>query len=315
MLDISFIIPAYNEEKNIARCLESISSVMRSELYSFEVVVCDHSSADETQKIAKSFGVKIVQISRGGNVALVRNRGAEVAVGKFYIFLDADIELTYEWANGLTAVVESLSSNPMQIIGSFCLPPKDDNYIIQNWFVHTTKGGSGYLGTAHLITSRECFNQLRGFDERLVTGEDYDFCSRCKMQGGTIDIRPEMIVYHHDYPRTTKAFVLREAWHGEGDFQSFDNFLKSKVAILTVIFMLLHFLAIASLMDNYYFIYLIIVIICLFVFACTFLKFKSLGVISILKSTVVMYIYFLGRSMSLFRVIGKYWNSSKEVKV
>lgn len=302
MVDISFIIPAYNEEKNIGRCLKSISLVMHHSNHSYEVIVCDHSSADSTFDIATSLGAKVVRIPRGGNVSLVRNKGAEVASGKIYIFLDADVELTMEWCNGLNAAVAELRRNPLRIVGSFCVPPKDNNYIIQNWFVHTTKGGSGYLGTAHLMTTKECFDALGGFDQGLITGEDYDFCTRCKSLGGVIDIRPEMIVYHHDYPRTVSVFLRRETWHGEGDFQSLGNILKSKIAMLTIVFIVLHLMLIFSVVQPVYFVGQLLMI-GIFIFTASFLKFRKLNLLAILKTTPVMYIYFLGRSLSLFKVI------------
>ncbi len=315
MCDISFIIPAYNEEKNIGRCLESILSVMASTSYRYEVIVCDHSSSDSTAEIAKEIGVRVLNIARGGNVSLVRNKGAEIASGATYVFLDADVELTDEWRQGLDAVIDELNLYPLKIVGSFCVPPKDKNYIIENWFVHTTKNSMGYLGTAHMFTTKECFEALRGFEQGLVTGEDYDFCTRCKLLGGSIDVRPEMIVYHHDYPRSISSFLRREAWHGEGDFQSLENICKSKVAILTIIFIFLHLLLFGFLAEPSVFVFQLL-IIGAFIFMASFLKFRKLRLLSILKATPVMYMYFLGRSMSLFKVIAKrIKGSSNEVKL
>lgn len=310
-MDISFIIPAYNEEKNIGRCLLSIKKAMEQHSLTYEIIVCDHTSSDATPSIAQNHHANLVQVPRGGNVSFVRNQGAKIASGKTYIFLDADIEVTTEWSSKITTVIESLSDSPLQIIGSLCLPPKEDNYLIQHWFNHTTQRNSSYLGTAHLMTSQECFNRLNGFTESLITGEDYDFCSRCRNIGGTIVIRPELVVYHYDYPRDISTFIARESWHGEGDFQSFHHIVKSKVALLTLLFIFLHLVLVASITTPKHLAVMLIIIL-LFIIGSTFLKFKSLSIINVIKSSPIMYWYFLGRSFSLFKVLKKHWRRQSE---
>jgi glycosyltransferase involved in cell wall biosynthesis len=89
---LSVIIPAYNEEKLVGRCVESVFGAIRanaSEDWSGEVIVVDNNSSDRTAELAREAGAAVVfepinQISRA------RNAGAQVARGDWFLFVDAD---------------------------------------------------------------------------------------------------------------------------------------------------------------------------------------------------------------------------------
>jgi len=92
---ISVIIPTYNEEKNIERCLKSLENqtVPRNE---FEVIVVDGQSKDRTVEIAKKYADKIIQQKSKG-VGGARNDGARVAKGDIIATTDADCILFKNW--------------------------------------------------------------------------------------------------------------------------------------------------------------------------------------------------------------------------
>lgn len=87
----SVIIPAYNSEKTIKRCVDSITSQNRSDV---EVVIINDGSTDETENICKALQVKhnnIVYICKeNGGVSSARNSGLSVANGEFVMFVDSD---------------------------------------------------------------------------------------------------------------------------------------------------------------------------------------------------------------------------------
>ena len=91
-MQLSIIIPAFNEEGIIGETLEQIDFALSKNEHlgvSWEVIVCDNNSSDHTAAIAKAAGAKVVfepvnQISRG------RNTGAETATGDWFLFIDAD---------------------------------------------------------------------------------------------------------------------------------------------------------------------------------------------------------------------------------
>ncbi|MBD3312554.1 glycosyltransferase [archaeon] len=88
-MKISVIIPAYNEEEVISRCLKSILS---QDYKDYEVIVVDNGSTDDTKKIVKSFKNKRVRLveERKRGVSNARNKGAAVAKADVLFFLDAD---------------------------------------------------------------------------------------------------------------------------------------------------------------------------------------------------------------------------------
>lgn len=88
---LSVIIPAYNVEKYIAKCLES---VIRQQIFSMEVFIINDGSTDKTEEIANLFvskhrNVKLITIKNRG-VAHARNIGLKLARGKYITFVDSD---------------------------------------------------------------------------------------------------------------------------------------------------------------------------------------------------------------------------------
>lgn len=96
---ISIIIPAYNEERHLARCLEAIAV---QSVKPYEVIVVDNNSTDATVAIAKSYPfVRVVRAKEQG-VVFARNKGFDAARGNIIGRIDSDTVLTPEWVEFLT---------------------------------------------------------------------------------------------------------------------------------------------------------------------------------------------------------------------
>ena len=91
-IQVSIVIKALNEEKNIARCLESCLSVLEN--MNGEVILADSISSDQTVEIAKKYPVKIVQLKniedRGCGIG--PQLGYQYSRGEFVYILDGDME-------------------------------------------------------------------------------------------------------------------------------------------------------------------------------------------------------------------------------
>ena len=94
MVKLSVVIITFNEEKNIARCLDSVSTVAD------EIVVVDSYSTDNTEQICKSYGVSFV---KHGFVDYVnqKNYANSKALHEYILSLDADEVLSKELKNSV----------------------------------------------------------------------------------------------------------------------------------------------------------------------------------------------------------------------
>lgn len=93
-MKISLIIPAYNEEKYIGACLQSVQKYGSG---LFEVIVINNASTDRTKEIASSFtGVKVVDEMHKG-LPYARNRGLSEASGDLLAYIDSDCHLHEGW--------------------------------------------------------------------------------------------------------------------------------------------------------------------------------------------------------------------------
>ena len=89
MPDISIIVPIYNAEKYIEKCIDSLVDQTKKEL---EFILVNDGSTDETEKIIKSYKDKRIKYFKNKNqgIGKTRNFGIEKAKGKYILFLDSD---------------------------------------------------------------------------------------------------------------------------------------------------------------------------------------------------------------------------------
>jgi len=100
---ISLVIPAYNEEKYIGRCLES---VQKNGVGLFEIIVVNNASTDNTRAIAQSFTrVRVVDEPKKG-VNRARQRGLAEARGDIVAFIDADTQMPRQWVARISQLFE-----------------------------------------------------------------------------------------------------------------------------------------------------------------------------------------------------------------
>lgn len=103
---VSFIVPTYNEEDNIARCLESVvrQSYPKDKL---EIIVVDGVSEDRTAEIAREIGARVVTNPKRG-AQIGKALGIKNSAGEFVVLLDADNELVQnDWLERVVGLLES----------------------------------------------------------------------------------------------------------------------------------------------------------------------------------------------------------------
>ena len=86
---ISFIVPAYNEERLLGATLDALHAAGHAAGELYELVVVDDASTDRTAIIAQRHGALLVSVAHR-QIAATRNSGARKANGDLFIFVDAD---------------------------------------------------------------------------------------------------------------------------------------------------------------------------------------------------------------------------------
>lgn len=125
MAKLSVVISAFNEEKNIKDCLESVK-------WTDEIVLIDNTSTDKTLEIAKRYTDKIFIRPNNPMLNINKNFGFEKATGEWILNLDADERVTEELKKEIQRTIGQLNN---RTIDGFWIPRK--NIIFGKWIRHT----------------------------------------------------------------------------------------------------------------------------------------------------------------------------------
>ena len=304
-VNISFVIPAYNEEKYIKETIESIHKYVPS-VYKYEVIVCDNGSKDDTVDLSIKLGATVIE-DKNATIAKLRNLGVELSNGDTLVFLDADIHLTSKWRREFGVAYNLLQKNPYVLTGSRYDIDTEPSWVELAWFkpmILNQKNKPKYINSGHLITSKKLFESIGGFDERLETGEDYDFGVRATKSGGCIVNNQCLQVIHKGYPKTIYHFFKREMWHGRSDWKSISSVLSSRVLMVSILVVLgsvasVFFLFYGDLRISMYIGLSLLFLI--FILVALRLRLKSLSVF--LRASVLQYVYLWARFLSLLKAL------------
>lgn len=89
-VDVSIVIPAFNEEKAIAGVVAEVKKAMSTTSYSYEILVVDDSSSDGTVERAKAEGARVLTRPVRGGSGASRRSGIQAAGGEIIVMLDGD---------------------------------------------------------------------------------------------------------------------------------------------------------------------------------------------------------------------------------
>ena len=196
----SFIVPAYNEEKYIEDCLNSIYAV--DGFGDSEVIVVDNASNDKTAEIVKTkfAHAKLIQESRKGT-GWAREVGFRASRGDFLAFIDADNQLPKDWLNLANKLIDSHKkyvafSGPyiqdvIKTYGSF----------VYNLFYIPIAGVMDFLGLGgilfggNMLIKRFALEKIGGFDTHIVFWGDDTLIAKRLRKIGRISFSNRLYVY------------------------------------------------------------------------------------------------------------------------
>lgn len=205
----SVIIPVYNEEKHIRSCLNSVLNQDYPK-ESYEVLVVNDGSTDNTPEILKEFeGIKILNQKNKGPAA-ARNFGVREAQGECVVFTDGDCEVPRNWLQRYEKLFNKYPD--YKGIGGFLTPKETKNIVSRFIYLQSdlaydfpkepcgiSMENFDYMGTANIAYKRDVFISIGGFSEkfRLAGGEDADFTCHILESGKKLLTAPNLNVQHN----------------------------------------------------------------------------------------------------------------------
>jgi len=194
-MTFSIIIPAYNEQNYIAKCLKSVKSLKIPSGGLLEVIVVNNASTDKTEEVAQAVfpEAKIVKEPKKG-LTRAYNRGALEARGEILIFVDADVvlppdhlkKISREFAKDPKIVALSgpcfywdggkLYEAVLFLTYLFLATPAE--IIFNRWL---NVGAS--IVTGNSAVRKKAFNEVGGFNENIFYGLESEFGMRIRKSG------------------------------------------------------------------------------------------------------------------------------------
>lgn len=176
MMKISFVIPAYNEEKFLPYCLDSIKK--QKGCFDYEIIVVDNNSTDRTAEIATSLGINLIKETKQG-VGAARRIGTAQAKNELIINLDADSRLPENFLLTLEKILNK--DQNLVCLGArarFYEVPEWKNYILSlaHYVLYPlalliSGGKLGPIGYC-MIFKKSVYKKTSGFNADCKFGED-----------------------------------------------------------------------------------------------------------------------------------------------
>lgn len=202
-MDISVIIVTYNSANHIAACLPS---VLAQRGVTFETIVVDNASSDQTLARLEAFDVNVITSPENLGFGRGNNLGFASSTGRYIYFLNPDARLVQP--DGLAKLCAAMDANPpWGMAGTHILDPADHHesppateYPAQR---HVRRdfsklpGNIAWIIGASMVVRRELYEELGGFDpEFFLYSEETDFCLRLRELGFEIGYLSEVAVSH-----------------------------------------------------------------------------------------------------------------------
>ncbi len=225
-IQVSVVIPAYNEEKFLTRTLASL--VLQQTQKSFEVIVVDNNSGDNTAQLAKSFQNKLclrVILGKKQGRGAARKKGFDEAKGGMIVSLDADTVTYPDWLDVLTDPLQNgvvATTTSCKIADCSPLTNAVFNFIQPKAMVlYRIFFGHFWLSGFSFAILKSVYEKSNGFDPALQAQEDLDLSFKVAKLGKIKFINKPVIFSGrrfkdgllkgtYDYIRSfAEAFILR----------------------------------------------------------------------------------------------------------
>jgi glycosyltransferase involved in cell wall biosynthesis len=200
---ISIIVCAYNEEKFIYEC---INSILRQKYINFELILIDDGSVDRTSELIHQFkDFRIIYIRNEINKGLTfsKNLGLAKAIGEFIFFIDADCVADKNW---LDNTIKYFEDEKISLVEGKILPMQkgyivrlSDKIPINEYGGKYATGNSAYRTKTLDLVKRKIDLKYDGFEDR-------ELGLRTLKKGG-YKFAKDSIVYHQYKKNSIKSYI------------------------------------------------------------------------------------------------------------
>lgn len=224
--DVSVIIPCYNEEKRIQTLLDALLR----QTYPVEkifITIADGLSQDRTREIIAAFQQKNPQLkievvdNNAKTIPAALNRAVEASYGEIIVRLDGH---SAPYPDYIEKSVQSLLSDLAENVGGVWeIRQGGDGWMPESIAVaaaHPLGVGDAlyrharqpaYVDTVPFgAFRRSLIDKIGGFDESLLSNEDYEFNARIRQTGGRVWLNPEICSVY--FARSTFGDLARQYW-------------------------------------------------------------------------------------------------------
>jgi glycosyltransferase involved in cell wall biosynthesis len=216
---VSVVICAYNAERTIRQCLQSLRQL---DYPNFEVIVVDDGSRDATSQIAAEFSeFRLIRQPNKG-LSTARNAGSHAALGELIAYTDSDCVVDPHW---LTFMVRAVTEEHLDGCGGPNYAPHEDGWI--EGCVAASPGApcqvmigddrAEHLAGCNMVFKKAALEHVGGFDPQFTAaGDDVDMCWRLMAAGFVLGYCPWAFVWHFRR-NTVQAYYRQQRGYGKAE--------------------------------------------------------------------------------------------------
>jgi glycosyltransferase involved in cell wall biosynthesis len=244
-IEISVVIPVYNDEKRIIRVLKSLKKQTYKK--NFEIIVIDDCSADKTKEIAGKYA-KVITNKKNMGPAFSRNKGVKLSKGKIIAFTDSDCMVAENWLEEIEKVMQNKEISAL--MGQVKIPkssfigdsisaigyPAGGSLGYDKMYEVSKEGLTNHISTCNCAVRKSVFEKEGFFDETYPTPgrEDTEFALRIWKNKHKILYAKDVKIIHEPRKNIKSLYDMnfargRGTYHFKMKVSEMDYFLKLRV--------------------------------------------------------------------------------------
>ena len=217
MIKVSIVVPVYNVEKYIRRCLESVMA-QETEKFSIECVIVDDCTPDNSMDVVRSMLAEykgpilftLLKHEKNGGLSVSRNTGIDAAQGEFVIFLDSDDYLNPDTLEYMVSEYEKHPEVDFVVGNAFeCKSQQNQANIKEPWLVpsgrearyHMLKQNIGHSAWNKLVKRQLILDKHLYFEPGIIY-EDIPWTYKVYAVVSSVLVLPK-VTYIYEYNSTS----------------------------------------------------------------------------------------------------------------